>query len=130
MATLETRTPASNGPDLPPRRRLIQRERSVKRNWSSVGIPRKFQALAASDRAVETASAVVVDAMKKAAELQGTCARAGEVHVLFAEARVQIERSLKPEEARPHLEKLDTAEAKFNKGLGDVCVVIRKEERA
>jgi hypothetical protein len=78
---------------------------------------------------VEAASSLVVDAMKAAAEVERICSRRGEVRAVFAEARLKIERSLKPEDAKPHLAKLDIAEAKFLKGLDDACIVIRKEER-
>jgi hypothetical protein len=122
-------TPASSGSALPTPPRTIQKQESAARTGSTGGIPPKFKAISAADQAVAMASGIVVEALKVAGQLERVCARRGEMRAVIAEARVQIERSLKPELAKPHLEKLDIAEGKFIQGLDDACSVIRKEDR-
>lgn len=72
----------------------------------------------------EIVGQLVLDASKKAADLEAACAKASEARVALAEARLQVDR-LPPAQAKPLLEQIDAAEARMAKGLGQVCPISR-----
>ena len=104
-------------------------EEKPKTNLGRIPLSGRWRASSAAKNAQEAADQLIIETATKSAALEVACARAGEVRVALAEARMQAER-LSPEQAKPILEKVDLAAARLARELGDVCPMPSQAKKA